>query len=648
MKRVFLFLIYLFCLLPQNILSQKRNDVIKNINSIPESRLNTDSLIKLLPNIKDSALQTIIFNKILAISHNIKYPIGEILAYDQMGVMCRNLSKYSDALRLHKKALELAKHENNINLQVQVLNNIGVVYRRIDDSKQALDYHIAALRLAEDLNDLRNICISTNSIGNIYITMGKDSDALINFKRALILEQKRDNTLGIAINLNNIGSVFNKQALYDSALIYYNASLQCNYKLQNMAGQAICYNSIGEIYIKKKEIDKAILFFEKSLKMNLQIGDEIYTSESYSNIAIAYLQKNNTEIAIEYFNKALFIALKIGSKTQAQIAYKGLSDCYAKSGNYEKSLQYYKSSVAYSDSILNEENFNHIAKIQAQYDSEKKQQQIIILEKEKKASSLINFLMLFLIVGIILIGTFIYLNSRQKRLISKQEIYLKEQRIRELEKEQQLLATQSVLQGEETERRRLARDLHDGLGGILSGIKLTFLNFKGKFEENIDDKKQFGTTLTLIDSSIKELRRVAHNMMPEALVKFGVKDALSDFCKDLNNSNLHVIFNFYGDEKRIENKYETNLYRIAQELINNSIKHSQASQLIVQLIQENNRLNLTVQDNGKGFDTNLIKTTKSSGLANTKSRVESLGGWIEIYSQLGLGTEIAVEFKIVV
>jgi len=156
----------------------------------------------------------------------------------------------------------------------------------------------------------------------------------------------------------------------------------------------------------------------------------------------------------------------------------------------------------------------------------------------------------------------------------------------------------------------------------------------------------YNKALGMLDSSITELRRVAHNMMPEALVKFGIKDALGDFCNSLDNRQIKVNFQYFGIEKRFDQKIEISLYRIAQELINNAFKHSQATELIVQLIQEENRVNLTVQDNGKGFNTDILRTSKGSGVANIRSRVEALNGRFDLFSEPGKGTETIVEYKL--
>jgi two-component system, NarL family, sensor kinase len=162
--------------------------------------------------------------------------------------------------------------------------------------------------------------------------------------------------------------------------------------------------------------------------------------------------------------------------------------------------------------------------------------------------------------------------------------------------------------------------------------------------ESVND---FTHALGLLDLSIIELRKVAHYMMPETLLKSGLKDALSNFCENLNTSNtMNIRFQFIGKFERVEQKLEIGIYRILLELVTNAIKHSGAVELIVQMVQETNRLCLIVQDDGKGFEVNSVFKGKGLGLNNVKSIIESLNGRIDIYSEPGKGTEFIIEFNL--
>ena len=227
----------------------------------------------------------------------------------------------------------------------------------------------------------------------------------------------------------------------------------------------------------------------------------------------------------------------------------------------------------------------------------------------------------------------------------KQKQKLQQQRISELETEKQLEAAEAVVKGEEQERTRLAKDLHDGLGGMLSGIKYSFNTMKGNLVMTPENHQAFERSMDMLDSSIREMRRVAHNMMPEALVRFGLDTALNDFCNDINQSGaLKINYQSIGLEGvAIDQTVAITLYRIVQELINNTMKHAEATSAIVQITKSNGQLSVTVEDDGKGFDTNMLKTNKGIGWINIQNRVEFLKGKLDIRSAIGEGTSVQIE-----
>jgi two-component system, NarL family, sensor kinase len=245
-------------------------------------------------------------------------------------------------------------------------------------------------------------------------------------------------------------------------------------------------------------------------------------------------------------------------------------------------------------------------------------------------SALIIFIILAGIIYLVFIaGLFLFIFQYRKRKILH-------------EKEKQILAMDSIIQGQEIERSRMARDLHDGLGGMLSGIKLNLSSMKGNMMIHENDAQLFNKSIVQLDNAITEMRRVAHNMMPEALLKFGLTEAVQDYCDGISESNLvKMKFTQLGLNTAIEKPTEVILYRIIQELSNNAIKHATAKIIFIQLNKHEQGLTLTVEDDGKGFDAN--KTTKGDGLQNVQSRVDYLKGTMEINSKLGEGSSFTIE-----
>ncbi len=199
----------------------------------------------------------------------------------------------------------------------------------------------------------------------------------------------------------------------------------------------------------------------------------------------------------------------------------------------------------------------------------------------------------------------------------------------------------------ETERGRFARDLHDGLGGLLSSVKFSFSNMKENIILTAQQGLSFEQSLNKLDSGIAELRRIAHNMMPENLQQFGLNTALKDFCITIQQgTGCNIHYECFGMEHySFNSQTDIAIYRIAQELVNNALKHAAAEQIIVQLQNSKTSITLTVEDNGKGFDTSIIKTVKGSGWKSIESRVNLLKGSCLVTSS-SIGTTITIEMPI--
>ena len=304
--------------------------------------------------------------------------------------------------------------------------------------------------------------------------------------------------------------------------------------------------------------------------------------------------------------------------------------------------------------IFNESIAKNIQDIEVKYKTEQKESQIKQLNQESDIQNLslkqtrMSLIVLAVIFTALVIISFLtWRTYRQKKVIMAREHTLDQKRITELENERQLTASKAVIEGQEQERGRLAKDLHDGLGGLLSGVKISLSNMKSNMVMTSDNVLVFERSLDMLDNSIHELRRVSHNMMPEALVKFGLIAALRDFCESINSMKaLLVTFQSIGEERRLDSSQEIILYRIIQELLNNTLKHSGAKNSLVQISFEPDSLSLTVEDDGKGFEIVALENITGSGWPNIKSRVEYLKGKLDVSTRPGEGTSVHISLLV--
>ncbi len=350
---------------------------------------------------------------------------------NRLGVLLRNNSKYNEALRVHKTALNIAEESGYKRGQTISLNNIGVVYRRIDNHASAAEYHTKALKVAEETKDTFSISVSYNSLGNIYSLNGRYDEALSFFNKALDLAIKQKNQLSQAINNNNIGEVYEFTGNYNKAKEYYLRSFEINQTLKNEKGIAISYNAIGKITLLNGDAKTALDYFSKALVIDQKLGDKKFIAESYLNIGRALIVLNRYNESINFLNKSIVIAKDIHSLVHLQSAYEALSTIYSIKNQDKEALSFYKIAALYKDSVLNEKSARHISTVQAVFESEKKEQQIKFLQqnqeqnaREFKKQRLINISLLISLGLSLIIIVLVYLAFTTKRnanyLLSKQ------------------------------------------------------------------------------------------------------------------------------------------------------------------------------------------------------------------------------------
>jgi signal transduction histidine kinase len=403
------------------------------------------------------------------------------------------------------------------------------------------------------------------------------------------------------------------------------------------------YLNIAGVYDKFEKPEKALPYLNSAEDYFRSTNDMVSLANTLHTKGVAVYKLKQYDQSIKCFQEALKIGISINILDGVQYLYESMAQTYSADKDYKNALNYYLKYMTVKDSVSNTQKSKELNEIETKYQTEKKQNEIIKLLTQKHEKNLLLYTLSGLILVLSILGYFIMKNTRNKKLIAEQNLEIKEQHILELEKERQLIATKSVLKGEESERSRMARDLHDGLGGLLSGVKINLSSMKGNSIISSANIEIFDQAIRLLDNSIVELRRVAHSLMPETLNQYGLKTAFNDYIADLRTDNVNVTFRFSGEDTRYNSQLELTLYRIAQELLNNALKHSDAKNIDLQLITETNRVCIQVLDDGKGFIVS-ERSGNGKGLMSIRDRVTVSGGRFDIESSPGHGTEATVEF----
>jgi signal transduction histidine kinase len=208
---------------------------------------------------------------------------------------------------------------------------------------------------------------------------------------------------------------------------------------------------------------------------------------------------------------------------------------------------------------------------------------------------------------------------------------------------QQELAAKAVIEAEENERQRIARDLHDGIGQMMSAAKMNLSAFESQISFASEEQRQsLQKVISLVDESCKEIRTVSHIMMPNALLKNSLASAIKDFVDKISNRDITAIVYTEGLDQRLDANTETVLYRVIQECVQNAIRHAGATRLDISMVRDKEGISGTIEDNGKGFDPSLKNGSAGIGLKNIMSRIDFLKGTVDFDSAPGRGTVVSL------
>ena len=559
-----------------------------------------------------------------------------------------NKGEFRTALEISKDALKIYEELGNPKELAVAYLNVGSEWHYLSDFQQAAEHYLKAKKIADEINDRRLQRIINNNLASIFINLKDYVKGLRYAEASLAIAKELENDYAISSSLFNMATVAIYLKEYDKALEYYAKIEEIGHRTKDFIVILDGWLGSADVYNAMKNRQKALTYYEKVIDFSKEHEFPEYEMYAYMGLSELHMDAKKYANAKLTIQKGIALAEKLGSKYELMDLYQKASSLEEATGQFKKALEYRKEFEILKDSIVGEKSKTNIELLEAKYDSEKQASTIEKLESEKKIQELtirqknnLTYILVGTSVAILILSLLFYRNyiHRQK---------LQQQRIGELEKEKQLNAIEGVLKGEEQERSRLAKDLHDGLGGMLSGIKYSFQLMKGNLVMTPENLQAFERSMDMLDSSINEMRRVAQNMMPESLIKFGLEVALKDFCNEISASGALQI-NYQSirlADFKIDQTTAISIYRIAQELINNTMKHSGAKSAIVQLTQSNNLITLTVEDDGKGFKTKDLEQASGMGWTNIRYRTDLLKGTIHIDSKLGKGTSVHLEINI--
>jgi len=589
-------------------------------------------------------------NEVISISKKTDYPRGLQKGYMIGQIYFSDRGDYEKAFSYADSAFSVLKVDQSLSARQNtghLYNNIAGDYYKLGDYEKAIENFTESARIFEPMGHpfLAGVY---SSFAEVYDHMHESSKAIEFDKKAIAIAEKSQNDRSLAIRLLSYSMRLINREDFVTAIEVMNRAEPIVMKLENTSLLQQFYYNCGYIDESTKDYTQATANYKKALyyaTLNEDVHQRTNVLEALSGCLI---NANRMKEAKVYIDTLLQLANNHKLKNARRNAYANRAKWFEQSGNYKDANLYLQKTLSLNDSLFSDESNEKIAGLEVRYNVEKKEREINALKAEARIQTLTidqkNTLNYVLIGSAVILLIIVFLSYRTYNQKQK----LQQRRISELETEKQLAATEAVLRGEEQERSRLAKDLHDGLGGMLSGIKYSFNTMKGNLILTPENHQAFERSMDMLDSSIKEMRRVAHNMMPETLVRFGLDTALKDYCNDINQSGaLQVTYQSLGlENETFDPTTAITIYRIVQELVTNTMKHAAAKTAIVQLTKANDQLTITIEDDGKGFDPAILTRSKGIGWTNIQHRIDFLKGKLDINSEPGKGTSVHIELNV--
>lgn len=531
------------------------------------------------------------------------------------------------------KALKIARKNTDSTSVAELKRHIGVASYFKGNYDVAAKNFYESIAILEKKDDKKRLAPVYNELAKLY-RKTKDLDrAEENYNKAEAIYRQMKDTTGIAMILNESGVVYEYRQDYKEAVNRYTASM----KLAEDAGDSLSVSyslsNIAGVYVIEKKYDLAEKNLLRALAIREMLKDSFALALTYSDLGVAMNAKGDYKKAIEYLTLSNKVAERLKYPELQSNNYNELSSVARKQGNFQQAFDFYKMRTALRDSLMGLEKTKQIEELNAKYETARKEQEI---QEQRNKLRLQNYL--FIGIAGVLIFVALLAHSQYKRYKLRKETQLQA----EIMKQQQL-SVKAVMEAEENERQRIAKDLHDGVGQMMSAAKMNLSAIESEIEFTDKEQSQsFEKIIQLVDESCKEVRTVSHIMMPNALLKNNLGAAIGDFVNKLTNKNLQVHVYTENLDERIDSNTETVLYRVIQECVNNALKHAGATTLDISLVRDKDGISGTIEDNGKGFDTASNENVAGIGLKNIITRIEYLKGTVDFDSAPGRGTVVAL------
>ena len=549
-----------------------------------------------------------------------------VRSLNNLVVALQNTGEYRQSITYLEKGIIITRKNGNKDQLLDCLSNMATAYAGLRKTDKALPYAQESITLAEELKDSVFIINGLEIIAAAYKDLHKYDEAIRIYQREIDLLNYLPSRLFENGRVNvNLGEVYSSMKKEKEAIALFLKGKKYFSQFGYPSGIQYANAALADAYMKNNQLVEAQKIYNEILEINKSIQDPELSSVSFNGLGIIKMQQNQYQEAFNHLKQAENIAKLASLHIVLKDVYSNLNDLSCLQGDYEKAKTFKELSKIYADSILNANVLDRISEYQVQYETAQKEKeiaekklQITSQQSEIFRKNTLNFSLLASLIAFIVLAWLFYNRFRLRKKAELDAAIIQEQR----------QGLNAVIEAQENERKRIAKDLHDSIAQELVALKLGFNKLRNKIEAHVPAEAALMLDLeNQLNDSCTEVRNISHIMMPPALEHAGLTSALETLLHNvMQHANIKIQFECGELTSGVDKKIELGLYRIVQELLNNVIKHAHANNVLLQFYQANQNLIMRLEDDGIGFDYHHEKNKGSMGLLNILSRVITLGG----------------------
>ncbi len=517
---------------------------------------------------------------------------------------------------------------------------IGLAKLAVIEGNLSAAYSLLDSALNYENIDTLSLTAAYNNAGNILGSIGEKEKSLEYLLRAVDLARASGDTSTLLSVYTNIINCYKNRSEFKKAMSYSDEAISLSRKIKYPKAEIYAFVARGSLHDAAQQYPQALRYYHMALEGMEQYNMSDLRMKAFLLLSLGrdYLREKDPGNARKYLLQGKELAFAQKDLVMQYKALMSLSDFHSFEGNYQAAYSVLSLAHELYDTILNKDKHRTITELETKYrtsekDQELTQQALELSRKEQiiQRKNFMIYVMVIISVFVLLLTILIVRHKNKLRVIEESN----------QKKDREIGMFKAMLEGEEKERSRIARELHDGIISQLTAVRVRFSSFIQ--EGSMFDRSLFEEGYRYLDETMRDLRQTAHNLMPEAVAKGGLAGALNDFCSKMDNENATRIHFITSGYSALDKSLELSLYRIVQELVQNALKHSGANVLLVQVNFHDHVIEITVEDDGHGFD---IKNSKGAGLNNIINRVEMMNGYVEFLSDEQQGTTVYIEIPL--